>query len=875
MRTTMQSRFARTLGLAALGLTAVSSATAFQTSPYVANDGLVVIEMESGGSPGAWSEETSLSGFAGSSYIRWTGPNFFGTPGTDVFGFDFQIDDPGRYHFRYHNRHEHSDPTEANDIWIRMDGGAWIKTYSWQRGQWTWVTNHELSHTNKPPAEYQLTAGMHRIEFSGRSHDFMVDRFHLYNDDVQNPLSLSHPESQQLSTNLAPLAGIVAFPTTVPENDQFSTTVVLDGRRSFDPDGDDITYQWNIRGARLVNGTRYDDALIRVRTSGELALPIELRVSDGQETTSAWEFLNIADAPGTVHGEGCVWHPVSIDFAGPASNETATNPNPFLDYRFNVTFASPNGEEFLVPGFFAGNGQGHGSGNVWRVNFTPDTPGVWSYETSFRYGENVAVSTDPNAGTPGFIDGLTGSFGIVPGSTQAAGLLAGGRLEYVGEHYLKQRDGDFFIKTGTNSPENFFAYAGFDDVQDNGGVGIIHEYEPHRSDWKPGDPLFESASTGVDSRGIIGALNYLGGQGVNSLYFLPMNLGGDGQDTTPFVGYTNSTFDKTHYDISRLHQWAQVMDHAQRQGIMMHFVLAETEAPNENWLDNGTMGTERKLFFRELNARFGFLNGIKWNLSEENDYSIPVLREMASYIRAVDAYDHPIAVHTHPNDLSDYQQIVGDPLFDSASIQYSATSANSLTQTVRSMSSNAGRKWIVDLDENGSAHTGLSGSNANEMRCEVLYDVLFSSGGIEWYCGYHPLPLGGDVKIENFRTREEMWRYSRIAREFMQENLNVNRMSPGDHLVHNASTAFGGAEVLIEPHHTMAIFLPSCTQTPELDMSLLDGNYTVRWFDPRTGDEVAQGPNVSRNSAQGNVPLQVMAPNANQDMIILLKRIEN
>ena len=41
-------------------------------------------------------------------------------------------------------------------------------------------------------------------------------------------------------------------------------------------------------------------------------------------------------------------------------------------------------------------------------------------------------------------------------------------------------------------------------------------------DWLPGDPLFVSSSTGVDSRGIIGALNYLGSMGVNALYFLPI-----------------------------------------------------------------------------------------------------------------------------------------------------------------------------------------------------------------------------------------------------------------------------------------------------------------------------------------------------------------
>ena len=120
--------------------------------------------------------------------------------------------------------------------------------------------------------------------------------------------------------------------------------------------------------------------------------------------------------------------------------------------------------------------------------FNPDQPGIWTYSASFRSGANVAVSVAPAPGSAHSFDGAQGSFAVLPRDASAPGLLRDGRLEYVGEHYLKARDGDFFVKTGTNSPENFMAFAGFDDVQDNGGVGIIHEYGPHRRDWRAGWP---------------------------------------------------------------------------------------------------------------------------------------------------------------------------------------------------------------------------------------------------------------------------------------------------------------------------------------------------------------------------------------------------
>ena len=868
---TQTNKWISTLGSAALGLAMMPGLALAQDGPFMAEDGLLVVEFESASPTGAWASETDIGGYTGSNYIRWDGANLFNTPGSDPFGFDFEITEPGRYHLRLRNRHDHPDSTETNDVFIRMDGAGWVKTFSWQRGQWTWTTNHEFSHTNKPEAEYMLTAGTHRIEFSGRSHDFIIDRFHLFNDSVADPYSVAHPESSRESENGTPVAIAQVSPTSVPAGDSFTTTINLNSGSSFDPDGDDLSVFWHVRGGRFVNGTGPRSPQAKIRVKGDFALPVQLVVSDGiTERDADFGFVNVEGSGGTVSGSGMVWHPVTVDFAGPTMNELATAPNPFLDYRLNVTMTRPDGSTLLVPGFFDGDGNGGSAGNVWRTRFTPDAPGVWTYSASFRIGEGIATSLDANAGSATSFNGAHGSFGVMARDQHARGFLSKGRLDYVDDYYLKHKGSDeFFVKTGTNSPENFMGYKGFDDVQDSGGVGIIHEFAPHIGDWNQGDPLFASNSTGIDSKGIIGALNYLGEQGVNSMYFLPMNMGGDGQETTPFVGYDNTSFNKTHYDISRLHQWNQVLNHAQEQGILLQFVLAETEWANEHWLDDGAMGTERKLFFRELVARFGYINGVKWNLCEENDYPISVLREMATYMKAIDYSRHPVAVHTHPNDLSLYVELVGDPLFDAASIQYAPTLADNVTQQVRQMSKVSGRKWVIDMDENGTWDVGANGSNSDQMRCQVLYDVLLSNGGIEWYAGYHNLPLGGDVKMENFRTRESLFRFSRIAREFLEEHVDFHLLNPADHLVSAANEQFGGAEVMARQNQDIVIFLPDASSTPTIDLSSYPGTFRVRWFDPRTGDEVAQGPTV-----QGGAPrsLQVMGPNPGLDWIVFLDR---
>ena len=121
----------------------------------------------------------------------------------------------------------------------------------------------------------------------------------------------------------------------------------------------------------------------------------------------------------------------------------------------------------------------------------------------------------------------------------------------------------------------------------------------------------------------------------------------------------------------------------------------------------------------------------------------------------------------------------------------------------------AGKPWIVELDENTPPTTGLTDQNASDLRKRVLYDVYFSgAGGVEWYFGYQPNPIGGDVDVEDFRSREPMWKYMRLAREFMEVYLPFASMGPMDHLVTGESSAYGGAEVFAQPRHpyTQALF---------------------------------------------------------------------
>jgi len=315
-----------------------------------------------------------------------------------------------------------------------------------------------------------------------------------------------------------------------------------------------------------------------------------------------------------ISGELKKWHKITFTFDAVGTSET--NPyNPFLNYRLDVTFVHAN-KTYRVPGYFAADGNAAESsaqgGNKWRVHFSPDEVGEWQYAVSFRKGANVSVSPEQRAGeSAGHMDGLRGTFTV--GATDKTGrdLRAKGRLQFVDHTYLQFAEtGEYFLKAGADAPENLLAYADFDgNFHDDGhGDQFIKTWEPHVQDWNPGDPSWQ----GGKGKGLIGAINYLASKGMNAVSFLPMNIAGDDKNVFPYISY--DVYDRL--DVSKLDQWEIVFEHANSLGMFLHFKTSESE--NQGLLDNGDVGVQRRLYYRELIARFGHHLALNWNIGEEN-----------------------------------------------------------------------------------------------------------------------------------------------------------------------------------------------------------------------------------------------------------------
>lgn len=568
------------------------------------------------------------------------------------------------------------------------------------------------------------------------------------------------------------------------------------------------------------------------------------------------------EASAIVTGDLEKWHRLTLSFPGPYASETDDSPNPFLDYKLQVEFVGPGGQTYSVPGFFDGEGSGGAAGDVWRVHFSPDQSGTWSYQASFRSGPNVAVDLSPTAGTPTSFDGASGTLEVADHDPMATGFLNWGRLEYVGGHYLKFRDGPYWLKGGVGSPENWLGYSGFDNTPN-----ANHTFSPHVQDWQTGDPIF-SSSGADEGKGLGGALSYLSSQGLNSIYFLPMNVGGDGKDTSPYVSvqsWAGSTSnDNEHFDLSKLGQWDRAFEEAQEKDILLHFVLNEAEAANKMELDEATLGAERKLFYRELIARFGHHNALQWNICEEYDYKLPLspdsVKAFAEYIQLIDPYDHPITVHQQGNPETTWTPFLGDSRFSLTSFQYAGSVAGygAEVEEWRRKSDSAGRPIPISMDELAA----ITPTNADNQRKSILWPTYLSGGQLEWF-------KGSDQIMEDFRLYEKHWTYTRYARTFVEQNLPFWEMQPQDGLLSGEASDYGGGQVYGKAGEVYAVYLPNATSGGTLDLSGIPGTFEKRWYNPRTGD--FEGPAEMLDGGDG-VSLGAPPASPEQDWVALLER---
>ena len=588
-----------------------------------------------------------------------------------------------------------------------------------------------------------------------------------------------------------------------------------------------------------------------------------------------------------IRGELKKWHRVTLVFNGPETSEMDEN-NPFLNYRMEVTFSHAD-TSFVVPGFYAADGNSAessaDSGNKWMVHFTPNKSGDWRYSVSFLKGENIAIAEDiSQAKSAGFFDRVTGNLTIVDSDKIVIDNRAKGRLNYVGEHYLKfEETGKYFIKTGVDAPENFLGYTDFD--ASSNVFNHRKTWEPHKKDFQ------ENAKSylwkGEKGRNLLGAIHYLASEGLNVFSFLTFNIDGDDRNVYPYLlkvsteeyeNYANgkknlhswdSLFYHTRFDVSKLEQWERIFEYAETQGMFLHFKTHETET--DHLMDGGVFGKEGKLYYRELIARFGHHLAMNWNLGEENNQPIPEVIQVANYIHQLDPYKHHMVIHTFPNKDDRYAELIGDqsPL-TGASLQLSDPEFKDVHPRVlkwRAKSDSTSRQWALAVDEPGSARFALLPDDEDPehyfARSNALWGTLMAGGyGVEWYFGY--ASPNSDLTCQDFRSRDLFWNQNLYARQFFETYLPFWKMEPADELV-SGNESF----CLTEKGIVYAIYRPPGINPVSLNLSGEEGEFNIKWFDPRHGGELQLGTIIR---AKGGEVVEIGDPpsNVDKDWVILI-----
>lgn len=594
------------------------------------------------------------------------------------------------------------------------------------------------------------------------------------------------------------------------------------------------------------------------------------------------------DSEVNVSGELKKWHTITLTLDGPLTSELDEN-NPFLNYRLDVTFSNGN-KSYVIPGFYAADGNAAessgGTGNKWMVKFTPDAIGEWNYVISFKKGENIAVAESvlKSSESAGFSDGQKGSFTVANTDKSGVDNRAKGRLEYIGESYLRFAETKkYFIKLGVDAPENLLGYNDFDAATN--ALGFLKKWEPHAKDFN--QSAEKHLWQGGKGKNLLGAVSYLSSEYLNAISFLTFNVDGDDRNIFPYLlkvpaseyeEYASNKknkeawetmFHKTRLDVSKLDQWERVFDYAEQQGLFLHFKTNETET--DHLMDKGVFGIEGKLYYRELIARFGHHLVMNWNLGEENNQPIEEVIKVAKYVEKLDAYSHHLVVHTFPNKDDRYADFIGDksPL-TGASLQLSDAEFTDVHPRVlkwRKKSNDAGKPWALAVDEPGKANIALLPDDEdmehNLARQRAMWGTLMAGGfGVEWYFGY--ASPNSDLTCEDFRSRDLFWDQNKYARKFFEDHLPFWKMDPADELITDTLSY-----CLVLKDQVYAVYRPQYKDKTTLDLGTSGKEFKIKWYNPRTGGGLVNG-SQEKVSANGVMSIGFPPEDPDQDWVTLL-----
>ncbi len=257
-------------------------------------------------------------------------------------------------------------------------------------------------------------------------------------------------------------------------------------------------------------------------------------------------------------------------------------------------------------------------------------------------------------------------------------------------------------------------------------------------------------------------------------------------------------------------------------------------------------------------------------------------KDMATYLRQISPWPSNVVLHTHADDPHQEEYLnpmLGFEYLDGPSLQIGdPVRVHERVKYWVDASEQAGKRWIVNLDEIGPAWKGVLPDEVDPghdtVRRHCLWGSLLAGGtGVEWYFGYRY--AHNDLMLEDFRSRDLWWKQSALATRFISA-FPLEDMQCRDDLVN-----LDGAYCLAKEGEVYVIYLPSGTSgssgAAEMAGSAgatlhaaLEAPLQLRWFNPRSGGELLEG-SVKSVSGPGPHALGLPPSDTGLDWVVVVQ----
>lgn len=179
------------------------------------------IELESSGAPDKWTLQSAVTGYSGTGYLFWEGPDILsGPPAASLIDFDFTVAKAGKYQFEIRSLRKHSgtcagaENDHCNDVYTKVNGSAFIKTMArapWD--VWGWSDGVSPGGTTINKWQHELKAGANTLTLGARSRGIAVDAVRIYLVGATAPTGPDNPSAlrpEKLATPRAQTPGMHA-----------------------------------------------------------------------------------------------------------------------------------------------------------------------------------------------------------------------------------------------------------------------------------------------------------------------------------------------------------------------------------------------------------------------------------------------------------------------------------------------------------------------------------------------------------------------------------------------------------------------------------------------------------------------------------------